>query len=112
VAWQIDPFGHSREFPSMMALAGFDGLFACRIDHQDKKRRMNDKEMEMIFRGSDDIGKESDLFLGVLYNEYANPPGFCYDVICNDDPLIDDPESPDNNIANTVYNLQICLYNI
>lgn len=30
--------------------------------------------MEMLWRGSDDLGKQSDLFTGVLPNGY-NPPG-------------------------------------
>jgi lysosomal alpha-mannosidase len=102
VSWQIDPFGHSREFASLMALAGFDGLFVARIDHQDKRRRLVDKEMEMVFRGNDDIGEASDLLFGVLHNHYSAPSGFCYDVLCSDDPLNDDPMSPDNNVASSV----------
>lgn len=54
--WQIDPFGHSRELANLWAVAGFDGLLLVRIDHQDKKRRTTEKECEMIWRGSDDLG--------------------------------------------------------
>lgn len=56
VGWQIDTSGHSREMADILALSGYDGLFLGRIDYQDKERRMKDKEMEMIWRGSDDIG--------------------------------------------------------
>lgn len=56
VGWQIDPFGHGRELTNIWAQAGFDGLFLGRIDHQDKKRREQDKEAEMVWRGSDDLG--------------------------------------------------------
>ncbi len=43
MAWQIDPFGHSREQASLFAQMGFDGLFFGRLDYADK-----DKRHEMI----------------------------------------------------------------
>ncbi|XP_077290663.1 lysosomal alpha-mannosidase-like [Arctopsyche grandis] len=100
--WQIDPFGHSRELANLWAVAGFDGLLLVRIDHQDKKRRTSEKECEMIWRGSDDIGAPSDLLTGVLFNHYSPPPGFCFDVLCSDDPIIDDVNSPDYNVDQMV----------
>lgn len=35
----------------------------------------------------------------MLYNTYSPPPGFCFDVLCADDPIIDDKRSPDYNIV-------------
>lgn len=32
--WQIDPFGHSREFASILSQIGFNALFLGRIDYQ------------------------------------------------------------------------------
>ena len=32
--WQIDPFGHSREYASILSQMGFNGLFLDRIDSQ------------------------------------------------------------------------------
>ncbi|XP_065335492.1 lysosomal alpha-mannosidase-like isoform X2 [Cloeon dipterum] len=84
VGWQIDPFGHSRETASLMAQIGFDGLFFGRLDKDDKKNRMDHKSMEMIWRGSKNIGEDGDLFTGVLYNHYSPPRGFCFDVWCSD----------------------------
>ncbi|XP_045489045.1 lysosomal alpha-mannosidase isoform X2 [Pieris rapae] len=98
VGWQIDPFGHSREFASLLAGMGYDGLFLGRIDYQDKRTRLNNKEMEMIWRGDDNLGASSDIFTGVLYNTYSPPPGFCFDVLCDDEPIIDDPHSPMYNV--------------
>ena len=43
-------------------------------------------------------GKKADLFSIALYNNYAPPPGFCFDIVCTDDPIIDDPKSPDYNL--------------
>ncbi|XP_013178929.1 PREDICTED: lysosomal alpha-mannosidase-like isoform X2 [Papilio xuthus] len=102
VGWQIDPFGHSREFASLLAAMGYDGLFLGRIDYQDKRQRLLGKKMEMVWRGDDSLGKSSDIFTGVLYNTYSPPPGFCFDVLCNDEPIIDDPSSPMYNVDQKV----------
>ncbi|KAM4676223.1 lysosomal alpha-mannosidase [Discoglossus pictus] len=98
VAWQIDPFGHSREQASLFAQMGFDGLFFGRLDYQDKENREKLKKMEMIWRGSDDLYQPSaDLFTGVLPNGYNPPEGFCWDLLCSDAPLMDDPNLEDYN---------------
>ncbi|KAL0858609.1 hypothetical protein ABMA27_012444 [Loxostege sticticalis] len=102
VGWQIDPFGHSREFASLLAAMGYDGLFLGRIDYQDKQNREQKKMMEMVWRGDDSLGHSSDIFTGVLFNTYSPPKGFCFDVLCNDDPIIDDPNSPDYNVDRRV----------
>ncbi|XP_064076196.1 lysosomal alpha-mannosidase-like isoform X1 [Vanessa tameamea] len=102
VGWQIDPFGHSREFASLLAAMGYDGLFLGRIDYQDKRARLKQKRMEMLWRGDDDLGKSSDIFTGALYNTYSPPPGFCFDVLCDDEPIIDDPNSPMFNVETRI----------
>ncbi|KAJ1527978.1 hypothetical protein ONE63_007908 [Megalurothrips usitatus] len=98
VGWQIDPFGHSREQASLFAQMGYDGLFFGRLDYQDKLHRLGAKNGEMIWKGSANLGKQSELFTGVLYNTYSPPPGFCFDVLCADEPIIDDKHSPDYNL--------------
>ncbi|KAG7306829.1 hypothetical protein JYU34_008275 [Plutella xylostella] len=102
VGWQIDPFGHSREFASLLAGMGFQGLFLGRIDYQDKGARLRDKRMEMLWRGDDDLGEKSDIFTGVLFNTYSPPPGFCFDVLCGDEPVVDDVASPAHNVHRRV----------
>lgn len=47
-------------------------------------------------------GKASQLFTSVLYNNYSPPPGFCFDVLCDDEPFIDDKHSPDYNVDKLV----------
>ncbi|CAG2068492.1 unnamed protein product, partial [Timema podura] len=98
IGWQIDPFGHSKETASIMAQMGFDGLFFSRLDYQDKEARLNTSTMEMVWEASESLGSSSDLFTSVLYNHYSYPTGFCVDVNCDDDPIIDNPDSPDYNL--------------
>lgn len=101
VGWQIDPFGHSREQASLFTKMGYDGLFFARLDFRDKKKRLDEKSMEMIWKSSDNLD-DNDIFTGALYNHYSPPPGFCYDVLCDDEPIIDDPESVAYNVDNRV----------
>lgn len=44
------------------------------------------------------LGEAADLFTGALFNRYSAPPGFCFDVLCDDDPLITDMKSVDYNL--------------
>ena len=88
IAWHIDPFGHSNEQASIFAQMSFDGFFFGRIDYEDKKLRLEQQRMELVWRGSRNLGQESDIFTGVLYNGYNPPPGFCYDQLCADTPIL------------------------
>ena len=56
VAWQIDPFGHAREFASVLAGMGYDGLFQGRIDFQDLENRKKNQQMEQIWEASANLG--------------------------------------------------------
>lgn len=58
IGWQIDPFGHSREQASLFAQLGFDGMFFGRLDYQDKIKRLKDKTMEFIWKGSSNLGND------------------------------------------------------
>jgi lysosomal alpha-mannosidase len=101
---------------------GFDGLFIGRLDYQDKANRLMSKTPEMIWEASANTGEldflyesqkpqykicvnisdNSDLFTGVLYNNYGPPNGFCFDILCDDEPIIDDKHSPDYNVDRRV----------
>ncbi|GAB1293420.1 Lysosomal alpha-mannosidase [Apodemus speciosus] len=103
VAWHIDPFGHSREQASLFAQMGFDGFFLGRIDYQDKSNRKKMLKMEELWRASESLKPPAaDLFTGVLPNNYNPPKDLCWDVLCTDPPIVDDPQSPEFNAKKLV----------
>ena len=57
---------------------------------------MSSKEMEMIWYSNKNNSQH--LFTGINYNVYGPPPEFCWDLLCNDEPLVDDPESHSFNL--------------
>ncbi|KRF98686.1 uncharacterized protein Dwil_GK24522, isoform B [Drosophila willistoni] len=101
VGWQIDPFGHSREQASLYAQMGYDGEFFSRMDHNDKDTRMENLSLEMVWEASESLNDDAKLFTGLLYTYYWETPGFCFDVHCSDDPIIDG-DSYDNNVKSRV----------
>ncbi|XP_017075078.2 lysosomal alpha-mannosidase [Drosophila eugracilis] len=100
VGWQIDTFGHSREQAAIFAHMGYDGQFFSRMDHNDKDTRMKDLTMEMIWDASESLSGVN-LFSGMLYNFYSDTPGFCFDILCTDEPIIDG-DSEENNVEERV----------
>lgn len=112
VGWQIDPFGHSREMASLFAQMSFDGMFFGRLHYEDKTQRLMKKEMEMIWQGSGNLGADADLFTGALYNTYGPPPGFCFDILCSDEPFIDNKHSKDYNVDSRVSFVVFWIFNL
>ncbi|CAF4962358.1 unnamed protein product, partial [Rotaria sp. Silwood1] len=102
IGWQIDPFGHSREQASLFAQMGFDGLFFGRADYDDYATRNRTKTMEMVWKASANLDRQSWLFTGVLPNGYGPPNSFCYDNFCDDAPIMDDPQLHDYNVPERV----------
>ncbi len=49
-------------------------------------------------------GETGWLFTGVNYNLYQPPPGFCFDVLCDDLPIIDNKKSKEYNVDQRVFN--------
>ena len=71
VGWQIDPFGHSREQASLFSQFNFDGVFFARLDHEDHRKRRNDKTMELVWKGSDDLGQPTEIFTYAMDHHYS-----------------------------------------
>ncbi|GJQ83733.1 hypothetical protein Trydic_g20609 [Trypoxylus dichotomus] len=102
VGWQIDPFGHSREMASLFAQMGYDGILLGRIDYQDKEHRFYTKKPEFTWQASANLGNKSSIFTSVMYNTYSPPPGFCFDILCMDEPIVDDINSFAYNVDRKV----------
>lgn len=43
---------------SLFAQMGYDGMFFGRLDYQDKETRLKTKAAEMIWHGSENLGKK------------------------------------------------------
>ncbi|CAF4294608.1 unnamed protein product, partial [Didymodactylos carnosus] len=102
IGWQIDPFGHSREVASLFAQMGFDGLFFGRADYHDLIRRSVERTREMVWQASVNLDRQSWLFTGILPLYYMGPPSFCFDITCDDPPIMDDKSLHDYNVPQRV----------
>jgi lysosomal alpha-mannosidase len=71
IGWQVDPFGHANTQASLFAQMGFDAFFFGRIDYQDWAVRNETQQFEFIWRGSNSLGQEIDIFSHVLYAGYC-----------------------------------------
>ncbi|KAL7554706.1 hypothetical protein ACHAWF_018221 [Thalassiosira exigua] len=91
--FQIDPFGHSATQGSLMTSGfGFDALYFGRIHHVDLQHRHDSADCEGLWTSSTD---ESSVFWGLTgsyMGNYGGPAGFCFDVLCEDDPLVGESE--------------------
>jgi hypothetical protein len=92
VGWQLDPFGHSATQASLLtAQLGFDALYFGRIDYQDLELRHETQECEGLWASSPNLNDT--IFWGLTGSysgNYGPPQGFCFDVNCQDEPLIGD----------------------
>ncbi|XP_014216797.1 lysosomal alpha-mannosidase-like [Copidosoma floridanum] len=106
VAWQVNSFGHSREQASLFSQMGFDGMFISRVDYQYKKACLDNKTAEFMWKTSNSLGKSNNLFTSIIYNRFTPPPGFCFDIRCDERvPIIDDPKNLNYNVDERVEQL-------
>lgn len=53
----------------------------------------------LIFSSSSSVsGSSADLYTQVLFNYYSPPDGFCFDIVCGVNPIVDDEHSPEYNV--------------
>ena len=90
IGWHIDPFGHHSATAAMFAEMGFNAWFFARMDRDDKARRIEDKEMEFLWRPfNESLGPRAEILTHMMYNHYSAPPGFCFSEFCTDSPIVD-----------------------
>ncbi|KAK0401146.1 hypothetical protein QR680_015614 [Steinernema hermaphroditum] len=100
VAWQIDPFGHSKEFANLCSKFGFDALFFARMHYLEKAKRMKEQNLDFIWETSPDL--KTGILTGAFHHHYSPPPGFCFDRVCVDDPIMDNKELEGYNVDEKV----------
>ena len=77
---------------------GFDALFYARLDYGDKERRLNDLEMEYVWRpNKDSLGNDVQILTHALFDHYCTPGGFDFSIFSNDDPVVANRDSQDFN---------------
>ncbi|KAI6191700.1 Alpha-mannosidase [Aphelenchoides bicaudatus] len=101
VAWQIDPFGHSREHSNLAVQLGHNALFHGRMHQNELYQRITTKALEYIWSTSDDL-KTNILTNSFYTNNYAPPSGFCFDSLCWDDPVVDDEKLEGYNLPEMI----------
>lgn len=81
----VDPFGHSNTNVRISNDMGFDAWFFARLDYMDKAKRMDEKEMEFIWRpNKDSLGNDVQVFTHALVDHYCSPHDFDNEVDSND----------------------------
>ncbi|XP_070254816.1 epididymis-specific alpha-mannosidase [Myotis yumanensis] len=74
-SWQVDSFGASATTPTLFALAGFNAHVISRIDYEIKETLMHAQEMQFVWRGSQSLAEQQEIFTHVLdFYGYCSPP--------------------------------------
>lgn len=113
IAWQLDPFGHSATQRDFFEQMGFEALFFARADFEERERRTKTRDLEFLWEKSQanpaetqrnsaetqrNSAENKGLFTVLTYFHYSSPPGFCFDELCEDEPIIDEIEEEGYNI--------------
>ncbi|XP_050221696.1 probable alpha-mannosidase At5g13980 [Mercurialis annua] len=91
IGWQIDPFGHSAVQAYLLgAEVGFDSFFFGRIDYQDRSKRKDEKNLEVVWRGSKSLGSSAQIFAGAFPKNYEPPSDNFYFEVDDASPVVQD----------------------
>ncbi|KAH6922526.1 hypothetical protein HPB50_015268 [Hyalomma asiaticum] len=93
VAWQIDPFGHSKAFAALVSEVvinvpsqmGYDCLVVSRVHHALLKHWRDTKRLEFVWKPKAELGSSHDMFTMIMYSgTYISPSEFCVqDYYCS-----------------------------
>lgn len=75
VAWQMEPWGHSVEVASILAQAGYNGMFVGRLS----------PEQKFVWKADSTLGDSGEIF--AISMERGWPDGFCFDSECSKDKI-------------------------
>ncbi|KAF2071815.1 hypothetical protein CYY_006876 [Polysphondylium violaceum] len=101
VGWHIDPFGHSSTQATIFGAMGYDAFIIGRMDYQDIAARLETKNMEFMWRGSQST-PQYEIFTSVLRAMYCTPNGFDFEQ--GDTPVQDDPNLFNYNVEQVAEN--------
>ncbi|WIA15623.1 hypothetical protein OEZ85_002250 [Tetradesmus obliquus] len=109
IAWQLDGFGHSRTEPLLKSMGGFDAMFFGRADEADMMQRKQNHSVELVWRGSESYGSETDMFTSQYPTGNYGPPGSNWFFERRNgygkamaDSIKDDPETGSYNVGEMV----------
>ncbi|CAK9303127.1 unnamed protein product [Gordionus sp. m RMFG-2023] len=111
IGWQVDVFGQSAAYADLLAKFGFSATFFGRVSDDVKYVKLIQRQLEFLWSPLPDFSKiydddhhhhfltrsidtrhskDSNIFVSILPNIYQPPMGFCFDILCQDDPIQDD----------------------
>ncbi|WIA37079.1 hypothetical protein OEZ86_014052 [Tetradesmus obliquus] len=109
IAWQLDGFGHSSSEPLLKSMGGFEAVFFGRSDNVDMEERKRNHSLELVWRGSEAYGSESDLFTSQYPTGNYGPPSMTWFFERRNDygkpqaeSVKDDPETNSYNVQEVV----------
>ena len=83
ISWQVDSFGVSKGYARLARDLGFDAMFFTRMDTQEKKQKVHDKNKISIWRPAEEnFGAQKDILTVMMSQEqgqYCWPKGFAFD---------------------------------
>uniref|UniRef100_A0A7E4WCA8 Alpha-mannosidase n=1 Tax=Panagrellus redivivus TaxID=6233 RepID=A0A7E4WCA8_PANRE len=104
IGWQLDPFGHSREHGNILAELGYEGMVFGREHHLEQDARLPYKGLEMNWYTSNE-NPDRKILTKSLNNLYFMPGGMCWDVFCDNQPVVANPKFENFNAESQAQNV-------
>ncbi|XP_053779508.1 epididymis-specific alpha-mannosidase isoform X1 [Desmodus rotundus] len=105
-SWQVDPFGASATTPTLFALAGFNAHVIGRIDYDLKEAMQEARELQFVWRGSQSLAAQQEIFTHVLDEFGYCSLGFSWEGLAQFPEPPKDGQHPDMDDPVTVRTVQ------
>ncbi|KAE9547719.1 hypothetical protein FO519_009071 [Halicephalobus sp. NKZ332] len=102
-AWQVDPFGHSREHSNILAMMGYESVYFAREHHKEHDLRAKNKNLQFHWYTSNENSERKITGTDFYGPRYHSPSEFDWDIrsYSNDTPpIIDNPNLEGYNVDN------------